>query len=128
MRNLVLLGALLFGAAQQTSAMAQHPISRIFAHTLATKGDVWAQEAAAVRPWHGQYYYTQYGQPTALVVPPKSVTQQNYSWGVSQNTTTPIFHQYGYAAVPSAGGPFYATPRWPSHTNQFGVYPVRAPW
>lgn len=97
-------------------------------HDMATKGDVWAQHHAKSRPWHGQYYYMPYGQPTALVVPPNAVMQQNYSWGVSQNTSTPIYHQFGPAAVPSAGGPFYATPIWPSHTNQFGVYPVRAPW
>lgn len=26
------------------------------------------------------------------------------------------------------GGMFQATPYWPSHTDQFGVYPVRSPW
>lgn len=92
-------------------------------------GDYWAQNYSMNRPWHGQYYYLPYGQPTALVVPPTSTMQQNYSWGVSQNTMTPIYHQYGRSApiVPSYGR-FFGTPRWPSHTDQFGVYPVRAPW
>ena len=129
MKSIVLFGALVIGHfAIQSTAHAQRPIERIFNRTMATKGDAWAQSYAAGRPWHGQYYYLQYGQPTALVVPPNAAMQQNYSWGVSQNTMTPIYHQFGYAAVPSSGGAFYATPRWPSHTDQFGVYPVRAPW
>ncbi len=94
----------------------------------ASFGDSWAQRHAANRPWHGQHYYLQYGQPTALVVPPTAIMQSNYSWGVSRNTMTPTYHQYGRAATPSAGGAFYATPPWPSSTSQFGVYPVRAPW
>lgn len=124
----ILLGALVACMALQTAAMADRPFSRVLGLSPATRGDAWAQQAAAGQPWHGQYYYLPYGQPTALVVPPTSVTQQNYSWGVSQNTRTPIYHQFGAAAIPSSGGAFYATPRWPSNTNQFGVYPVRAPW
>lgn len=129
MKNLILIAALC-GAAlvAPASAFAQRPIERIFNHSMATKGDTWAQSHAANRPWHGNYYYLPYGQPTALVVPPNAVMQQNYSWGVSQNTMTPTYHQYGPAAMPSGGGAFYGTPRWPSHTGQFGVYPVRAPW
>lgn len=126
MKKSIILGVLALGTALPSVAVAQRPLFRGL--SPATRGDVWAQEMAAGRPWHGQYYYLPYGQPTALVVPPTSVTQQNYSWGVSQNTMTPIYHQYGRTAVPSAGGIFYATPRWPSHTDQFGVYPVRAPW
>ncbi len=101
---------------------------RILQRDMATRGDTWAQDYAQCRPWHGNYYYLQYGQPLALVVPPTATMQSNYSWGVSQNTMTPTYHQYGPAAMPSAGGAFYATPIWPSHTRQFGVYPVRAPW
>ena len=26
------------------------------------------------------------------------------------------------------GDGFYPRPYWPSHTDQFGTYPVRAPW
>jgi hypothetical protein len=55
--------------------------------------------------------------------------QSNYSWGVSQNTMTPVYHQFsGKAANGGGGGVFKATPYWPSHTDQFGVYPVRGPW
>ncbi len=124
----ILLGALVACTVLQTAAMAERPFSRHLGFGLATRGDAWAQQAAAGQPWHGQYYYLPYGQPTALVVPPTTVTQQNYSWGVSQNTMTPVYHQFGAAAIPSSGGAFYATPHWPSNTNHFGVYPVRAPW
>ena len=124
----ILLGALIACMTLQTAVMAQRPFSRVLGLDPATRGDAWSQKAAAGQPWHGQYYYMPYGQQTALVVPPTRITQQNYSWGVSQNTMTPIYHQFGAAAVPSAGGAFHATPRWPSNTNQFGVYPVRAPW
>ncbi len=129
MKNLVLLGALCVVAlAAPSTAMADRPIERLFNLSPATRGNAWAQGYAANQPWHGQYYYLQYGQPTALVVPPNVTMQQNYSWGVSQNTMTPVYHQYGFGGQPSVGGAFYATPRWPSNTNQFGVYPVRAPW
>lgn len=92
-------------------------------------GDYWARNQAAQRPWHGGYYWMRTGQPTALVVPPVVTMQQNYSWGVSQNTMTPVYHQFG--GVPpngAGGGTFRGTPYWPTHTDQFGVYPVRGPW
>jgi len=94
-----------------------------------TWGDYWARNQAMQKPWHGDYYYLRTGQPTALIVPPTVIMQTNYSWGVSQNTMTPIYHQFGQG--PSGGGRggrFKATPYWPSHTDQFGVYPVRGPW
>jgi hypothetical protein len=105
-----------------------------FGHNLAwvshsTWGDYWAQNQSMQRPWHGEYYWLRTGQPTALVVPPTVTMQQNYSWGVSQNTMTPVYHQFGgHAPSGGGGGVFKATPYWPSHTNQFGVYPVRGPW
>lgn len=121
--------ALLLAAAGLTStAQAQRPMERVLKHDMQNKGDVWAQRHAAYRPWHGNYYYQPYGQPTALVVPPNSVMHQTYSWGVSRNYSLPIYHQFGYQGMPSPGGAFYATPVWPSSTQQFGVYPVRAPW
>ncbi|TWU35918.1 hypothetical protein [Novipirellula artificiosorum] len=92
---------------------------------------VWQQNFAANRPWHGGYYYQNYGQPTALVVPPTAHMRQTLSWGVSQNLMYPIHHQFGRSAnSPGAAQPgsFRATPNWPSHTDQFGVYYVRGPW
>ncbi len=110
------------------SPMADRFSNLRWAHP-ATLSDYSARNHAHSQPWHGNFYYTQTGQPTALVVPPTAVMQQNYSWGVSQNTMTPIYSQYGRSApIGGGGGRFYATPVWPSHTEQFGVYPVRAPW
>jgi hypothetical protein len=92
-------------------------------------GDYWARTQANQRPWHGGYYWMRTGQPTALVVPPTVTMQSNYSWGVSQNTMTPVYHQFGGNPPNGAGGGvFRATPYWPTHTDQFGVYPVRGPW
>ncbi|MFM8260988.1 MAG: hypothetical protein ACKN9S_01795 [Pirellula sp.] len=93
-------------------------------------GDYWARTQANQRPWHGGYYWLRTGQPTALVVPPTVTMQSNYSWGVSQNTMTPVYHQFGGNPPNGAatGGVFRATPYWPTHTDQFGVYPVRGPW
>jgi len=92
-------------------------------------GDYWARTQANQRPWHGGYYWMRTGQPTALVVPPTVTMQSNYSWGVSQNTMTPVYHQFGGNPPNGAGGGmFRATPYWPTHTDQIGVYPVRGPW
>ena len=80
--------------------------------------------------WHANYAYTQYAQPLALVVPPTADVSRHYSWGVGQTTLYPIHHQYGRS--PHAGayhqGGFAPTPRWPSHTDQMGVYYIRGPW
>lgn len=136
MKNLLIAAIVCaVGLSLQGNAVAQYPSARVFQpvelvadHGLASKGHVWSQKFANQRPWHGDYYYLPYGAPTALVVPPNSMMQQNYSWGVSQNTMTPIYHQYGATQTPAGGGAFLGTPIWPSHTRQFGVYPVRAPW
>jgi len=94
-----------------------------------TWGDYWARNQAMQKPWHGDFYYLPTGQPTALIVSPTITMQQNYSWGVSQNTMTPVYHQFGQGpAGGGGGGQFKATPHWPSHTDQFGIYPVRGPW
>ena len=82
-------------------------------------------------PWHGQYYYQQWGAPTALVVPPVSNMQTSLSWGVSQTSMVPIYHQFARPYPGEAeglGNTFLPTPRWPSHTDQFGIYYVRGPW
>lgn len=103
--------------------------SRLAWASRSTWGDYWAYDQSMQKPWHGSYYYLKTGQPTALIVPPTVTMQSNYSWGVSQNTMTPVYHQFsGAASNGGGGGMFYATPYWPSHTDQFGVYPVRGPW
>lgn len=93
--------------------------------------NAWAQRRADQEPWHGNYYYLPYGQPTALVVPPNVHMRQTYSWGVSQNLMYPLNHQFGRSATSPGAlppGSFLPTPHWPSHTDQFGVYYVRGPW
>ena len=82
-------------------------------------------------PWHGPYYYHPWGASTALVVPPTANMQKSLSWGVSQTSMVPIYHQFGrpYPGDEQGSGTgFLPTPRWPSHTDQFGVYYVRGPW
>ena len=83
--------------------------------------------------WHGDYYYTAWGTPVSLVVPPTAEMTTDYHWGVGGTRITPIYHQFrpgfpGYG--PPGVGPvaFRPTPRWPSDTNQFGVYYNRGPW
>ena len=90
----------------------------------------WNQSQAAMRPWHGGYNYWRYGAPTALVVPPTAAYQTEYSWGVGQTRSMPIYHQFGRNKPGGGGGAglFANTPYRPSNTNQFGVYPVRGPW
>lgn len=93
----------------------------------------WNREEAAGRPWHGDFNNWRWGEPTALVVPPTSSYHTTYAWGVGQVRSTPIHHQYGRggAGMISGGaapGMFSNTPYWPSSTEQFGIYPVRAPW
>lgn len=81
------------------------------------------------QPWHGEYYHTAWGVPVALVVPPTAGLATDYSWGVSGTRVTPLYRQFNreYPGAVSAGG-FLPTPKWPSDTAQFGVYPVRGPW
>ncbi|HUY36799.1 MAG TPA: hypothetical protein VMV69_28960 [Pirellulales bacterium] len=90
-----------------------------------------AQQHSATAPWHGDYYDMMWGEPVALVVPPTADVQTHWNWGVGQTAITPIWHQYRRAYpgpfVPGVKG-FLPTPRWPSSTDQFGVYYVRGPW
>ncbi|MEL7497801.1 MAG: hypothetical protein AAFN77_09340 [Planctomycetota bacterium] len=91
----------------------------------------WNQQEAASQPWHDNYQYWRYGEPTALVVPPTAAYQTSYGWGVGQVRSYPIHHQYGRGSAGTMGGGagmFSRTPYWPSHTDQMGVYSVRAPW
>ncbi|RIK86987.1 MAG: hypothetical protein DCC67_02255 [Planctomycetota bacterium] len=82
--------------------------------------------------WHANYVYTDYGQPTALVVPPTAQLQSNWSWGAPSLCISRIDHQFtrNYPGPGPfvAGRPFRYTPAWPQSTHQFGVYHVRGPW
>jgi hypothetical protein len=83
-------------------------------------------------PWNGTYAYTPNGGPVALIVPPTADSMASWSWGVSQSEMRPLYHQFGRGYQPGmmggSGSPYHFTPAWPSHTDQFGVYPVRGPW
>jgi hypothetical protein len=80
--------------------------------------------------WNRNYSYTDFGQPTALVVPPTAQLQTNWGWGVASSRISRIDHQFqrNYPGNAQFGGPFRPTPVWPSDTTEFGVYYVRAPW
>jgi hypothetical protein len=101
------------------------------ANVEASHPDKVAARHAAITPWHGPYYHAWWGAPVPLVVPPTAHMQVNWGWGVSQSTMTPIYHQYGRYYPGHYEGDtsqLYATPAWPSHTSQFGVYYIRAPY
>ena len=91
-----------------------------------------AARFAQTMTWHGDYYYTQWGVPVSLVVPPTAHMHREMGWGVSQSSMYPIWHQFkrGYNGQYEAGSgkQFLPTPLWPSHTEQFGVYYIRGPW
>ena len=93
---------------------------------------LWPQRRAQMYNWHGNYVYTDYGAPTALVVPPTAQLQTNWSWGAPSLQISRIDHQFTRnwpGAGPFVPGrPFRHTPAWPQSTNQFGVYYVRGPW
>ena len=95
------------------------------------RGNRIALRHAQTMPWHGPYYNMAYGAPLGLVVPPTANFQTKMGWGVSQSEMVPIYHQF-YRAYPGEGFgstmTFSATPNWPSHTDQFGVYYIRGPW
>jgi len=94
-------------------------------------GGRWAARFAAITPWHAGYYHTAWGEPVALVVPPTSRMHREMGWGVAQSEMVPIYHQFtrDYPGEYEMGGSQLSpTPRWPSHTHQFGVYYVRGPW
>jgi hypothetical protein len=80
--------------------------------------------------WNRNYAYTDYGQTTALIVPPTAQLQTNWGWGVASSRISRIDHQFqrNYPGAGPFGGPPRPTPVWPSDTTQFGVYPVRGPW
>ena len=121
------IGALTIGTSLAASARAVEP----WHYLPARRADYLSRYYAAQRPWHGPYAYTAWGGPVPLVVPPTAKMHTSLAWGVAQSEMIPIYHQFhrdypGMMAV--GGGEIYGTPRWPSHTDQLGVYPVRGPW
>ena len=85
----------------------------------------------ACYPWHGAYYHTAWGMPVALVVPPGARLQTHWGWGSGNTRVTRIRAKFD-RDWPGPGvydrKAFRPTPRWPSDTDQFGVYYVRGPW
>jgi hypothetical protein len=93
---------------------------------------LWPNRRAELYNWHANYVYTNYGAPTALVVPPTAQLQTNWGWGAPSMRISRIDHQFtrnwpGPGPF-VAGRPFRYTPLWPQDTAQFGVYYVRGPW
>ena len=108
---------------------------RLYAHSnpgnLAGLTHQWNETQAQSREWHGNYGHWRYNQPTALVVPATASYQMTYGWGVGGNRSLPIHHQFGRGTAGiTGGGPGSSqqTPLFPSHSDQNGVYSVRAPW
>lgn len=91
---------------------------------------MYARRVSAGTPWDQGYYNMVWGEPVALVVPPVAKAETRWAWGVGQTTVRPIWHQYHrtYPGPYAGGRGFQATPRWPSNTDQFGVYSIRGPW
>lgn len=86
---------------------------------------------AAMQPWHAGYVHAGWGSPVALVVPPNAESQTHYGWGVGNTRVTRIYPQFQLGdpgPVQYNRAAFGAMPRWPSDTDQFGVYYVRGPW
>jgi hypothetical protein len=97
------------------------------------RADWIAQQKAAVQSWHAGYYHTGWGVPVSLIAPPTARMQTRWSWGVAQSSMYPLYHQFkrpypGPVFSDLGSSPLLPTPRWPSHTDQFGVYWVRGPW
>ena len=88
----------------------------------------WNQSEAIGRPWAGDYQTWRWRTPTALVVPPTASYHSTYAWGVGQVRSTPIHSQFGVGGGGIASGAAGQTPYHPWSTEQFGYYPVRAPW
>ena len=109
---------------------------RVYAHSnsglAAANIHEWNNSQQNVYAWHGGYKNWQFGTPTALVVPPTAGYASSYAWGVGQTRSTPIHHQFGRGLGASLGGydgsGFQTTPHMPTSTDEFGLYPVRAPW
>ena len=111
---------------QSSQVDAAHPYGRRLI-------DRRAYNQASGYNWHGDYAYTPWGVPVALVAPPTADKAAEWGWGVSQTRVYRLDHQFqrpypGQYEVEVGGPGFYPTPIHPSDTTQFGVYPVRGPW
>lgn len=139
--RLLLAAAALFAVCGGRSALAQGvemlPAPPVAAAGAAAVGAYGGEGGAMyLNPltygaWHTGYYYTAWGRPVSLVVPPNATTQTDYGWGIGNTRVTPIRPQFlgPYNGYPYDGFPnFQPTPYWPSDTLQFGVYYIRAPW
>jgi len=107
----------------------------LFSHHHGTHHDTYEKRyflRSQGKSWHSAWYDPALGRPIALVVPPTSEFQTQYSWGVPSSRVAPIYHQFrrpypGPGAVPGGGG-LLPTPNQPSDTVQFGINAVRGPW
>jgi len=90
-----------------------------------------AAQRAQSYSWCGGYCNATWGAPIAVVVPPTAEFQTHWGWGVGNTRVTPIDHQFTRNwPGPAQGGGLLLnpTPRWPSDTDQFGMYYIRGPW
>ena len=78
--------------------------------------------------WHGNYAYTPYGRPTALVVPPTANLQTNWSWGAASSSVTRIDHQFtrDYLGPGAAGGTALDTPLAAQHESVWRLLCARS--
>jgi hypothetical protein len=110
--------------------LAAAAVALVTANAAAEKPYLKPLRRASMSNWHGNYAYTDYGAPTALVVPPTAQLQTNWSWGAPSLRVSRIDHQFtrNYPGPAPFGAGFMHTPPWPQDTAQFGVYYVRGPW
>ena len=118
---------------QLHNRLAQPRDHELFHTNVGTYGARQATRMAATVPWNGQYSHTATGRPVALILPPTAQMTNSWSWGVNQSQMYPIYHQFGrnypgQFEEPAGMNPYLPTPPYPSHTDQFGVYPIRGPW
>jgi hypothetical protein len=111
-------------------ALALTAVALVQTDATATPPYKWPNRRAQNYNWHANYAYTDYGAPTALVVPPTAQLQTNWSWGAPSMRISRIDHQFtrNYPGPAPFGAGFRHTPAWPQDTAQFGVYYVRGPW
>lgn len=107
------------------------PIGQAAAREPNCKGAAACRCQKCQKSWNRGYYHTAWGVPVALVVPPTAEVQTHWGWGVGNTRVTPICPQFkrdypGDGAYTRGG--YWATPNWPSDTDQFGVYYIRGPW